>query len=33
VRAHLPHFAPITAEDYAERITARQRAVARRMIS
>ena len=33
VRDHLPHYAPITAEEYAERIAARQRAVARRMIS
>jgi hypothetical protein len=33
VRAHLPHYAPITDEEYAGRITARQRAVARRMIS
>ena len=29
----LPHFAPITLEEYAERITARQRSVARRMLS
>ena len=33
VRAHLPHFAPISPEEYAARIVARQRAVARRMIS
>jgi hypothetical protein len=33
VREHLPHFAPVTDEEYAERIAARQRAVARRMIS
>jgi hypothetical protein len=33
VRAHLPHYAPITPEEYAGRIAARQRAVARRMIS
>jgi len=29
----LPHFAPVTTEEYAERITARQRSVARRMLS
>ena len=29
----LPYFTPITTEEYAERITARQRSVARRMIS
>ena len=29
----LPHLAPLTAEQYAERIAARQRGVARRMIS
>jgi hypothetical protein len=29
----LPHYAPLTEEQYAARITARQRAVARRMIS
>ncbi len=29
----LPHLAPLTQEQYAERITARQRSVARRMIS
>ncbi len=29
----LPHFTPITPEEYAERIAARQRSVARRMIS
>jgi hypothetical protein len=33
VRAHLPHYAPITRDEYAARIAARQRAVARRMIS
>ncbi len=33
VEQHLPHFAPITPEEYAARIAARQRAVARRMIS
>jgi hypothetical protein len=33
VRDHLPHYAPVTPEEYAERIAARQRAVARRMIS
>ena len=33
VRAHLPHYSPITEEQYAERIAVRQRAVARRMIS
>jgi hypothetical protein len=33
LRDHLAHFAPITPEEYAARITARQRAVARRMIS
>jgi hypothetical protein len=33
LRAHLPHHSPITAEQYAARIAARQRAVARRMIS
>ncbi len=31
--AALPHFTPITPEEYAERIAARQRSVARRMIS
>jgi hypothetical protein len=30
---HLPHHAPVTPEEYAARIAARQRAVARRMIS
>jgi hypothetical protein len=30
---HLPHFSPITEEEYAARIAARQRSVARRMIS
>jgi hypothetical protein len=29
----LPHHAPLTEEQYAARIAARQRAVARRMIS
>ena len=29
----LPHFAPIAPEEYAERIAARQRSVARRMLS
>ncbi len=33
VRDALPHYAPITHGEYAARITARQRAVARRMIS
>ncbi len=33
VRQHLPHFSPISRDEYAARITARQRAVARRMIS
>jgi hypothetical protein len=33
VRDLLPHYAPISPEEYAARITARQRAVARRMIS
>jgi len=33
VRDHLPHYAPISPEEYAARIAARQRAVARRMIS
>ena len=33
VRDVLPHYAPITPEEYAARIAARQRAVARRMIS
>ena len=33
VRAHLPHHAPVTDEEYAARLAARQRAVARRMIS
>ena len=32
-RAHLPHFTPVTTEEYAARIAARQRSVARRMIS
>ena len=33
VRDHLPHHSPITTEEYAARIAARQRSVARRMIS
>lgn len=33
VESHLPHFTPITTEEYAGRITARQRSVARRMLS
>jgi hypothetical protein len=33
VRDHLPHYSPVTTEEYAERIAARQRSVARRMIS
>ncbi len=33
VESHLPHFTPVTTEDYAARIAARQRSVARRMIS
>jgi hypothetical protein len=33
VASHLPHFTPITSEEYAARIAARQRSVARRMIS
>ena len=33
VAEHLPHPVPLTAEQYADRIAARQRAVARRMIS
>jgi hypothetical protein len=33
VHAVLPYFTPVTPEEYAERITARQRSVARRMIS
>lgn len=33
VPARLPHFTPITTEQYAERIAARQRSVARRMLS
>ena len=33
VPARVPHFTPLTAEEYAARITARQRSVARRMIS
>ncbi len=33
VAKHLPHFTPITTEEYAARIAARQRSVARRMIS
>jgi len=33
VAQHLPHHLPLTEEQYAERIAARQRAVARRMLS
>ncbi len=33
VPSRLPHLTPLSAEEYAARITARQRAVARRMIS
>ena len=33
VPSKLPHFTPITTEEYAARIAARQRSVARRMIS
>lgn len=33
VRDHLPHFTPVTPEEHAARIAARQRSVARRMIS
>jgi hypothetical protein len=33
VPARLPHFTPITTEEYAARIAARQRSVARRMLS
>jgi hypothetical protein len=33
VLKHLPHYSPISTEEYAARITARQRSVARRMIS
>ncbi|WP_036507336.1 DUF1214 domain-containing protein [Nocardioides sp. URHA0020] len=33
VPTRLPHFTPLTPEEYAERIAARQRSVARRMIS
>ena len=33
VPSRLPHLAPLTAEEYAARIAARQRGVARRMIS
>ncbi len=33
VRQHLPHYSPVTPEEYAARIAARQRSVARRMIS
>jgi hypothetical protein len=29
----VPHFTPITTEEYAARIAARQRSVARRMLS
>ncbi|WP_347565817.1 hypothetical protein [Nocardioides sp. IC4_145] len=33
VRDHLPHYSPVTPEEYAARIAARQRSVARRMLS
>ena len=33
VPSRLPHFTPLTTEEYAARITARQRSVARRMLS
>lgn len=33
VREHLPYYEPVTSEQYAERIAARQRSVARRMLS
>jgi len=33
VRDLLPHYAPVSPEEYAARIAARQRSVARRMIS
>ena len=33
VPTRVPHFTPLTTEEYAERIAARQRSVARRMIS
>ena len=33
VPALLPHFTPLTPEEYAARIAARQRSVARRMLS
>jgi hypothetical protein len=33
VRDRLPHFSPISTEEYAARIAARQRSVARRMLS
>jgi hypothetical protein len=33
VPTRVPHFTPLTPEEYAERIAARQRSVARRMIS
>jgi hypothetical protein len=33
VRDHLPHYSPLSTEEYAARIAARQRSVARRMIS
>ena len=33
VRDHLPHHSPVSPEEYAARIAARQRSVARRMIS
>ena len=32
-RDALPHYSPVTPEEYAGRIAARQRSVARRMIS
>jgi hypothetical protein len=33
VPSRVPHFTPLTTEEYAERITARQRSIARRMLS
>ena len=33
VPTRVPHFTPLTPEEYAERIAARQRSVARRMLS
>ena len=33
LQQHLPHYSPVSTEEYAARIAARQRAVARRMIS